>query len=146
MEPINIKMEFISMEILEESFPEDTINAAFVEGKYTWRFGMNFGVNRISKDTHEVQFKISYLMVELENTDNIILNLLTHVVINAMGEYSENGKLELIKKFFSICLWNTRGVFAAKVENTGYANVLPIEISPDSYDKQIINKLKDEWN
>ncbi len=147
MEKGHFKIGFENIEIIEDYFPEDTINAAFIEEKFSWNFAFNYGIKHLSKDSKDVLIRLTFKMVEMGNAENVILNLVTYSVINIniIGKYSEKSKVEIIKRLISICLWSTRGAFAAKVENTAYAKILPTEISADIFEQHIINHLQDEW-
>ena len=142
---LHIGIDFESVEITDEYFPEEEVNAAFVNQKYIWGFSFDFSVKKINKENFRITVSISHNVNETNAEKSIILKLHVATVFKITGVLSEIDKPEVIKCLAEIAQWITRGVYAAKTEGTIYS-VLAAEVDTKKLEVQIKNVLKYEWN
>ncbi len=143
---VDIGVDYESVEIADEYFPTDEVNAAFVNLQYIWSFGYSFTVDKISKDNFRISVSISHNVNETNIDKTTIIKLQVITAFKVTGVFNEIDKPEVIKVLLETAQWITRGVYAAKSEGSIYATVLAAELDVKQLEENIKNTLKHEWN
>lgn len=140
------KFELFEINIEEEYFPANAKVAPVPDmNKHTWKLGYSFAFDTYKPGYEQITVRMSFDLVpgnddEAEPIAYVEIKSKFKITAGLKKQY----KATILETFFHITVSNIQGIFAAKLQGTPMANILPPSPGPQHYSEEILSVIDND--